>query len=87
MCDCKCCSTIIIINIATCKIEDATKNKDVKVEPISDQYVQDDQVVIICDSEYHTINPSDPIIVRTCMRDGTWSGIDPNCEKSNDKDS
>ena len=27
-------------------------------------------------------NSSDPIIVRVCLSDRTWSGIDPHCEES-----
>ena len=78
-------SSYIIYNIATCKIEDATNNEKVKVEPVSSQYVQDDQVIIVCDSEYHMVDNSEPIVVRICMSDRTWSGIDPHCEKSKGK--
>ena len=72
-------------DIGTCKIEDATKNEKVKVEPVSSQYIQDDKIIIVCDSEYQMANVSDPIIVRICMSDRTWSGIDPRCVKSKTK--
>ena len=73
---------LIFVNIAKCKIEDATKNEKVRVEPVSSQYVQDDQIIIVCDSGYHVVNSSDPILVRVCLSDRTWSGMDPHCEKS-----
>ena len=75
-------SMILFNNTATCKIEDATKNERVKVEPFNSQYIQDDHVIIVCDSGYQMANRSDPIIVRTCLSNQTWSGIDPHCEKS-----
>ena len=75
-------NSVASINIATCKIEDATKNEKVRVEPASSQYVQDDQIIIVCDSGHHMANSSDPIIVRVCLSDRTWSGIDPHCEES-----
>ena len=75
-------SMYVIYNVATCKIEDAIKNEKVKVEPASNQYVQDDQVIIACDSEYQMVNSSKSFIVRICLSDQTWSGIDPQCVKS-----
>ena len=68
-------------NIATCEIEDATKNEKVKVDPVNSQYVQDDEIIIFCDSGYTLANSSKPFIVRVCLNDQTWSGIDPLCEK------
>ena len=65
-----------------CNIEDATKNEKVKVEPATSQYVQDDEVIIYCDSEYQMTNSSKPFVVRICLNNRTWSGIDPRCEKS-----
>ena len=73
---------MLFIDIATCKIEDATRNEMVKVEPVRSQYIEDDQVIIACDSGYQMTNASEPIVERTCMSDQTWSGIDPHCEKS-----
>ena len=52
------------------------------MEPVNGQYIQDDQVIIVCDSGYQMDNISDPIVVRTCLSDQTWSGTDPHCEKS-----
>ena len=52
------------------------------MEPVNSQYIQDDQVIIVCDSGYQMDNISDPIVVRTCLSDQTWSGTDPHCEKS-----
>ena len=71
-----------ITYIATCKIEDATKNEKVKVEPASSQYIQDDQVIIYCDTEYQMVNNSKPFVVRICLNNRVWSGTDPQCEKS-----
>ena len=65
---------MLFIDIATCKIEDATRNEKVTVEPVKSQYIEDDQIIIVCDSGYQMTNTSDPIIVRTCMSDRTWSG-------------
>ena len=76
---------MLFIDVATCKIEDATRNEKVKVEPVKSQYIEDDQVIIVCDSGYQMTNTSDPIIVRICMSDRTWSGINPHCEKSKNK--
>ena len=74
-------SSVTFVNIATCKIEDATKNEKVRVEPVSSQYVQDDQIIIVCDSGYHMSSSSDPILMRICLSNQTWSGIDPICEE------
>ena len=52
------------------------------MEPVRSQYIEDDQVIIVCDSGYQMTNYSEPIIVRICMSDQTWSGLDPHCEKS-----
>lgn len=68
-------------DIVTCKIEDATRNEMVKVEPVRSQYIEDDQVIIVCNSGYQMTNTTDPIIVRTCMSDQTWSGKNPQCKK------
>ena len=57
------------------------KDERVKVDPISSQYVQDDEVTFFCDSEYQLTNSSKPYTVRVCLSDQTWSGIDPQCEK------
>lgn len=73
---------VAFLNTATCKIEDATKNERVIVEPVNSHYIQDDQVIIICDSGYQMDIASDPIVVRICLSDRTWSGTDPHCEKS-----
>lgn len=72
-------------NIATCKIEDAIKNEKVKVDPVSSQYVQDDEIIIFCNSEYTLANSSKPFIIRICLSNQTWSGIDPLCEKGKNK--
>ena len=74
-------SSVTFVNIATCKIEDATKNEKVRVEPVSSQYIQDDQIIIVCDSGYHMSSSSDPILMRICLSNQTWSGIDPICEE------
>ena len=76
---------IKFINIATCNIEDAMKDEKVKVDPVSSQYVQDDEVTFFCDSEYQLTNSSKPFIMRVCKSDRTWSGTDPQCEKSKNR--
>ena len=72
---------IKFINTATCNIEDAMKDEKVKVDPVSSQYVQDDEVTFFCDSEYQLTNSSKPFIMRVCKSDRTWSGTDSQCEK------
>lgn len=52
------------------------------MEPVRSQYIEGDQVIIVCNSEYQMVNNSEPIIVRICMSNQTWSGLDPHCEKS-----
>ena len=71
----------IIYNTVTCDIEDATKNEKVNVEPVSSQYVENDEVIIFCDSDYQLVNSSKPFIMRVCLSNRTWSGEDPRCEK------
>ena len=61
------------------------KDERVKVDPVINQYVQDDEVTFFCDSGYQLTNSSKPYIVRVCLSDRTWSGIDPRCEKSESK--
>ena len=46
-------------------------------------YVPGDEITVFCNSEYQIINSSKPFVMRVCLSDRTWSGIDPQCEKSN----
>ena len=69
-------------NLATCSIEDVTKDTNIKVDPVRSQYVQDDEITFFCDSEYQITNSSKPFVMRICLSDRTWSGTDVQCEKS-----
>ena len=44
-------------------------------------YVQDEQLIIECDYGYEMADGASAI-VRICLSDKTWSGIDPNCTQS-----
>ena len=69
---------------ATCKLKDAIKNEKVKLvnDGAKQSYVQDEQVMIECDFGYQMGDGSNSVIVRICLSDQTWSGVDPNCSRS-----
>ena len=54
----------------------------VKIDPVRSQYVQDDEITIFCDSEYQIVDSSKPFVMRVCLSNGTWSGTDAQCERS-----
>ena len=43
--------------------------------------MEDEQLIIECDHGYEMANGASAI-VRICLSDKTWSGIDPNCTQS-----
>ena len=71
----------IYVSIATCKIEDAIQNEKVRLENKKAVYMQDEQLTIECDFGYEMANDA-IAIVRVCLSDRTWSGMDPNCTRS-----
>ena len=44
--------------------------------------MEDEQVMLKCDFGYEMAGGTNPTIVRVCLSDQTWSGIDPNCTRS-----
>ena len=72
--------------IATCKLEDAVKDAKVVLDSDKEKetYVEDEQVVLKCDlaAGYQLVGGVNSPIVRVCLSNLTWSGMDPNCTRS-----
>ena len=75
---------MVSFSAATCKLEDAIKEEKVILDSDNEKetYVEDEQVTVKCDFGYEMAGGINPAIVRVCLSDQTWSGIDPNCTRS-----
>ena len=78
--------TSVYTFIATCKLEDAVKDAKVVLDSDNEKetYVEDEQVVLKCDLTmgYQLAGDVNSPIVRVCLSNLTWSGMDPNCTRS-----
>ena len=71
---------------ATCKLEDAVMDAKVVLDSDKEKetYVEDERVILKCDlaAGYQLAGGVNSLIVRVCLSNLTWSGMDPNCTRS-----